>query len=177
MITPVELKAIRQYFFLSPEEIAEEIGKTAEEWEEYEAGQRVIPDEVENVIDRLTRWRAKTAILSLDDMVMHDDIGPRAVLLWYARPEDMPGHVTRAQWRIYQSVYAEHVATARHILRARIVPFDADDYSLWLQEQASTDTQAARLAWARERMMTLYGDAVSPSQPAQTGSGEELRPL
>ena len=153
MITPVELRAIRQYFFLTPAEIAEEIGKTGEEWEQYEVGTSRIPlRRVEMALYRLARWRAKTSAKIFNHMVDHGR-QTRAVLLWYDRKEDMPGNVSTARWRIHQSICAEHIANERTILQSRIVTFDPIDYAYWLAENRhQADTEATRAMWAKTRI-------------------------
>ena len=164
MITPEELSATRQYLFLSPAEIAEEIGQSGEEWERYEAGLSIIPMVlIESMLYRLARYRAEVAQACMDDMVLHDQHGVRRIiLLWYRHREDMPGNVSTARWRIYQSVCAEHIATARYTLNPETVPFDPVSYADWCFQRQCADTTARRLEWARERAIQIYGCIFSP---------------
>ena len=178
MMTPVELSAARRFFFLSPAEIAAEIGRSGEEWESYEAGLRPVPENlIRPLLSRLRHRRAETAIACMDKMMVHDQGNHiRIILLWYQRREDMPGDPTTVEWRLYQSVCAEHIATSDHAFHPLVILFDVADYAAWLRQRGEGDTVSGRMEWARECASMIYATSVGGQLQAHSPLKVHLHP-
>lgn len=147
-MTPATLQALRRLLFFSVEEAAVLIGDVSpRSWQYWERGERNIPADVIDTIERLCAWRAQaiaTADAQMAELQASHGVHGKAVLVWYQMlddwitlPENEPQH-----WRPQCSVVAE--LAARH--GARLVTFDGPAYAAWLGNRK--DSERMRAAWA-----------------------------
>ncbi|MBI4997869.1 MAG: DUF1870 family protein [Rhodocyclales bacterium] len=147
-MTPATLQALRRLLFFSVEEAALLIGDVSpRSWQYWERGDRTIPDDVVETVQRLCAWRAQaiaTAEASIRELQAHHGTQAESVLVWYQTLDDwatLPGREPLL-WRPQCSVIAELAAR----FSARLVAFAGPAYSAWLGKRK--DSEALRGAWA-----------------------------
>jgi hypothetical protein len=158
-MTPATLQALRRLLFFSVEEAALLVAASPERpqgvsprsWQYWERGERPVPADVTETIQRLCAWRAQaiaTADAAVASMRARHGAPADVVLVWYQTIDDWASLAGREplQWRPQCSVVAE--LAARH--GARLVAFDGPAYAAWLGRRMDSETMrsewAARLA-------------------------------
>lgn len=147
-MTPATLQALRRLLFFSIEEAALLIGDVSpRSWQYWERGERTIPDDVIETVQRLCAWRAQAiagAEGSIRDLQARHGQQTESVLVWYQTLDDWATLPAREPllWRPQCSVVAE--LAARH--GARLVVFDGPAYRQWLG--CRKDVESLRAAWA-----------------------------
>lgn len=150
-MTSATLQALRRLLFFSVEEAAHLVGGVSpRSWQYWERGDRTIPADVIETIERLCAWRAQ-AIATADAQIaqLQASYGQSAgtVLVWYQTLDDwatLPGRELLL-WRPQCSVVADLAARRG----AQLVTFDGPAYAKWLGKRQ--DSEAMRGAWAAEQ--------------------------
>lgn len=147
-MTPATLQALRRLLFFSVEEAALLIGDVSpRSWQYWERGERNIPADVIETVQRLCAWRAQAlagAEAGIRDLQGRHGPQAETVLVWYQTLDDWATLPEREPllWRPQCSVIAELASRQG----AGLVTFDGPAYSGWLGKRA--DTESARGAWA-----------------------------
>lgn len=147
-MTPATLQALRRLLLFSVDEAALLIGDVSpRSWQYWERGERAIPADVIETVQRLCAWREQ-AIASAEATLaaLQARHGPHAgaALVWYQTLDDWATLPERDAllWRPQCSVIAELAAR----LGAQMVTFDGPAYAEWLGKRK--DSEALRGAWA-----------------------------
>lgn len=158
MMNPWTLQALRRLLFFSRPEAALLVaasdkrpnGVSDRAWRQWEDGERSIPPDVAENIDRLADWR-RTAI---DEAVTRIEVARASLpanaeldmaLVWYESMDDWLTLAGRdpVLFRPQQSVVAELM---ERFPVTRLVRFDPPAYSAWLGKR--TDSESIRGQWA-----------------------------
>lgn len=153
-MTPTTLQALRRLLFFTHAEACALIAASPERpqgvqertWRMWEAGDREIPDDIEDRLYELADWR-EAAIEAANDAIDArdaDEVAEEVRLTYYETMADWLSLAGREPilWRPHCSAMAELVA--RH--GAVLIPFDPAAYRAWLGKR--TDSEVMRARWA-----------------------------